>query len=245
VNERLLPVLEARPSDIAARVLVVGDPARGEAAAARLEGVRRVGANREFVTWTGGRSGQRVTVASHGIGSAGAGICFEELLRAGARTVVRAGTCGAVGEGIADGDLVIATGAVRGEGLTPRLVPLGFPAVADPDSVLALRAAASERGVEAHQGIVLTSDLFYPSRGLGPDDWDLWRASGVVAVEMELAALFVLASLRRARAGGILAVDGDPTASEDMSGYEPRRDVVQQGVERMIDIALDALAGLP
>lgn len=245
MSERLLPLLEARPSDIAARVLVVGDFTRGEAAASRLEGVRRVGANREFVTWTGERNGRPITVASHGIGSAGAGICFEELLRAGARALVRAGTCGAVGEGIADGDLVIATSAVRGEGLTPRLVPLGFPAVADPDTVLALRAAASEGGAETHEGIVLTSDLFYPSRGMGPDDWDLWRASGVVAVEMELATLFVLASLHQVRAGGILTVDGDPTVSEDMSGYEPRRDVVQRGVERMIDIALDALEGLP
>lgn len=244
MNERRLPVLNVRAADVADRALVVGDPARAEAAAAKLDGARRVGASREFVTWAGERDGRAITIASHGIGSAGAGICFEELIRAGTRTLLRAGTCGAIAEEAADGDLVIATAAVRGEGLTPRLVPIAFPAVADPDVVVALREAAAEAGASVHEGIVLTSDLFYPGPALGPDDWDVWRASGVTAVEMELAALFVLASLHGVRAGGVLAVDGDPTSSEDMSEYDPDREVVRRGVERMIDVAVDALVRL-
>lgn len=245
MTEGALPVLRVRPGDVADRALVVGDPARAEAAAARLDGAERVGANREYATWTGERSGRRITVASHGVGSPGAAICFEELFRAGVRAIVRAGTCGAIDAALDDGELVVATGAVRGEGLSGRLVPLAFPAVADPDLVLALRAAAADGGAPAREGIVLSSDLFYPYEGLGPDDWPLWRASRVVAVEMELSALFVMASLRGVRAGGILAVDGDPTRSADMSDYEPDRAVVRRGIERMIEVALSALAGLP
>ncbi|MEE9473101.1 MAG: hypothetical protein V3V82_03885 [Acidimicrobiia bacterium] len=71
--------MQVTPDQIADRVLVVGDPKRAESAAGLLEEVQKVGSNREYVTFTGKREGRRITVSSHGIGSAGAGICFEEL----------------------------------------------------------------------------------------------------------------------------------------------------------------------
>ena len=155
--------------------------------------------------------------------------------------LIRAGTCGAVGSGIADGDAVIATGAVRDEGLTPRLVPLGYPALADHRIVAALAAAARDRGARFHTGVVLSSDLFYPSAALG-QDWRVWQASRVAAVEMEAAALFVVAALHGLAAGGVFCVDGNPTrAAADMSGYDPHRQVVADGVGRILHIALRAL----
>ena len=236
-----LPLLNLRPVDVARRVLVVGDPARAARAAALLEGAERVGDNREYVTYRGHFEGQRVCVTSHGVGSAGAGVAFEELARGGARVIIRAGTCGAVADGVADGDAVIATGAVRDEGLTPRLVPIGYPAVAHHRVVAALEAAAAGENAPSHSGLVLTSDLFYPSDVLG-QDWTVWQASRVVAVEMEAAALFVIAALHGIQAGGIFAVDGNPThAAEDMSEYAPHRQVVTDGVARILRIALRAL----
>lgn len=241
VSRNTLPHLCLRPEDVARRVLVVGDPARAARGAELLEDVEQVGANREYVTWTGRYEGRRVSVVSHGIGSAGAGIAFEELARAGARVLIRAGTCGAVRRGIADGDAVIATGAVRDEGLTPRLVPLGYPALADHGIVAALTAAARDRGAPFHTGVVLSSDLFYPSPVLG-QDWEIWQASRVAAVEMEAAALFVVAALHGLEAGGIFCVDGNPTrAAEDMSEYDPHRKVVADGVDTILEIALRAL----
>ncbi len=239
-----LPLLRVKPSEVAERALVVGDPARAEQAAGMLEEVRPVGANREYRTWTGRAGGRRITVASHGVGSAGAGVCFEELARAGARVLVRAGTCGALTDELADGELVVATGAVRDDGLTPRLMPLSYPAVAHHEVVAALLSAAGERGLTARAGLVLATDLFYPSPALGVD-WKTWQAGRVVAVEMELGALFVVASLHGLRAGGLLTVDGNPTRSaQDMSEYDPYRGVVATGVTRMLEIAIDALAAL-
>jgi len=239
-----LPLLQVRPADVAGRALVVGDPARAEQAAAFLGGARKVGANREYVTYTGDFAGRRVTVASHGIGAAGAGLCFEELARAGARVLIRAGTCGALADGIADGSQVIASGAVRDDGLTPRLAPPGYPAAADHRVVAALERAAGEAGVAARTGVVLTTDLFYPSPALGPS-WEVWQKSRVLAVEMEAAALFVIAALHGLRAGGIFTVDGNPTrAARDMSDYDPLRPVVDEGKKAMLGVALTALTSV-
>ncbi len=237
-----LPTLRVAPEAIASRVLVVGDPARAAAAASLLDSVEQVGSNREFVTYTGSRGDQSISVCSHGVGSAGAGICFEELARADSRVLLRAGTCGAVQEDIADGDLVIASGAVRDEGLTPRLVPPGYPAVADHQVVAALERVAARRRLRWRTGLALCTDLFYPSAALGLD-WRPWQNSRVQAVEMELAPLFVVSTLHGIRAGGILTVDGNPTRSaEDMSDYDPYRRVVEEGVSRMLEIAIEALA---
>ncbi|MDQ4077468.1 MAG: nucleoside phosphorylase [Chloroflexota bacterium] len=240
-----LPILRVKPDDIAPRVLVVGDPRRAAAAAALLQDARQVGENREYVTYTGSFEGTMVSLCSHGVGSAGAAVAFEELARAGVDTIIRAGTCGAIQGGMQDGEVVVATGAVRDEGLTPRLIPLGYPAVADYQVIEALMRVAEQTGAAVHSGVVLTSDLFYPSEALGPVDWRLWQAARVVAVEMELAALLIVAALHGMRAGGILTIDGNPTRSaQDMSEYDPHRTVVQVGVSTMLQIALGALKTL-
>lgn len=237
-----LPLLGLDAADVPTRVLVVGDPARAASAAGRLDAVVHLGTNREYATYVGARDGVEIGVISHGVGAAGAGVCFEELCRAGVTRMIRAGTCGGMQPDVVDGDLVIATAAVREDGLTERLVPMSFPAVADPGVVAALRAAAE--GVDrVHHGVVLTHAVFYPSEVVG-SDLARWQRTGVVAVEMEVAALFVIASLHGREAGAILAVDGNPlaTADDDMSGYDPHRDVVTAAVDRMLDVAFDALA---
>lgn len=244
-NGSRLPVLQVVPEDVADCVLVMGDPARAEDAAGRLHDVRRVGANREYVTFTGTFDDVPISICSHGVGSSGAAVCFEELARAGARTIIRCGTCGGLLDHIDDGDLIIATGAVRDEGFTPRLIPLGYPALSDFRVIGALEDAARQAGVPYHMGVSLTSDLFYPLEALGGHDWPMWQTSRVVAVDMELAALLIVAALHGIRAGGILTVDGNPTQSaDDMSDYDPHRDVVADGVTAMLDIALRAVARL-
>lgn len=241
--DTFLPILAVRAGQIPERVLVVGDPARAERIAGLLDGGREVARNREYVTFVGRHAGEEIGVVSHGVGSAGATVCFEELCRAGARRLIRAGTAGGMQPAIRDGAVVVARGAVRAEGTTAHLVPVGFPAVADVDVVVALREAAAARQRPITEGIVLTNDVFYPHDVLG-SDLAMWQRAGVVAVEMECAALLVTAALHGAAAGAILAVDGNPLAEgdEDMSGYDPHRSVVVEAVDQMIAVALDAVA---
>jgi len=180
-------------------------------------------------------------------------MCFEELFHGGVQTIIRAGTCGAMLEDIEDGELIVATGAVREDGATPQLVPLSYPAVADHRVICALEDAAAVQGyTKLHVGLALTQAAFYP--GLLPLQHELWMAGGVVCVEMELATLLVIASLRGVRAGGIFVSDGNVARDlkamkagglVDPFAYNPHREVVSQGVHTMLDIALKALSRLP
>ncbi|MGA0894788.1 MAG: nucleoside phosphorylase [Ilumatobacteraceae bacterium] len=241
--DTLMPILRVRAGDVPQRLLVVGDPARAERVAGMLADSREISRNREYVLFAGSHAGETIGVASHGVGSAGAAVCFEELCRAGAQRIIRAGTCGGMQSHVLDGDLVIAHGAVRDDGVTPKLVPLGFPALASADIVGSLRAAAARRTLQPVEGVVLTSDLFYPHEALG-SDLPMWQRTGVVAVEMECAALFITAALHGVSTGAILAVDGNPLAArdDDMAGYNPHRPVVDAAVASMIEVGLDAVA---
>lgn len=236
-----LPILNVDSGEIPELVLVVGDPDRARRAAGCLDRSEEIGLHREYLTLTGYHRGVKVGVVSHGVGAAGAAVCFEELFRAGAQRVIRAGTCGGMQDDVTDGHLVIVTGAVRNEGFCSQIVPDGYPALATSDVIAALRrAAAGKAGI--HEGLTLTSAVFYSHDILG-SDLGLWQKTGVKAVEMECSVLFVLAGLAGCETGAILTVDGNPLAQrdEEMSDYDPHREVVTEAVGRMIGIALDAL----
>jgi uridine phosphorylase len=145
--------------------------------------------------------------------------------------------------GVGDGDLVIAEACVRDDGVTQQLVPPEYPAVASAEAVLALVAAARDRQAPHHRGLVWTRAAFYP--GLLPVPMPAYVRAGVLAIEMELSALLVLGSLRGLITGGVLVIDG--VAADELvetTGYDPHRDVVAAGVDRGIEVTLDALVGL-
>jgi uridine phosphorylase len=144
--DTVLPIMRVRAGDVPDRVLVVGDPARATRVSERLTDVHEVSRNREYVMYRGLHDGEDIGVASHGVGSAGAAVCFEELCRSGARRIIRAGTTGGLQPHVVDGDLVVAHGAVREDGHTRHLVPPTFPALASVDVVEALRAAPTAEG---------------------------------------------------------------------------------------------------
>ena len=120
-----------RPEQGAAYALLTGDPGRVEAVAARLEDPAFVCANREYTTWAGRLEGERVLVTSHGIGGPSTAICVEELVKCGAHTLIRVGTCGGMAHKVVGGDLVVASAAIRQEGTSREYLPVEFPAAAD------------------------------------------------------------------------------------------------------------------
>lgn len=235
----LTPVLRVEVGLVPERVLVVGDPARAEMAAGRLDGARMLGRFREYATFAGEYRGRPVAVSSHGVGAPGAAVCFEELCRAGARRIIRAGTCGGLQPSVDDGHLVVAAAAVREDGVTQQMVPPSFPAVASAPVIGRLLREAADAECTVHSGLVLTHALFYPGEVLG-GDLEMWQRAGALAVEMECAALFVLGALHSIETGAVLAVDGNPLRPGE-GEYNPHRPVVRQAVETMVDIALGAL----
>ncbi len=231
------PHLITLPGQISARVLTCGDPWRAQSISEKLDNVTIVSQNREYWVFNGEYKGVPVTIASHGVGASAAAICFEELCRSGAKVIIRVGTCGTLQPEIVAGDLVVATGGVREDGVTPQLVPLSYPAVADSQVADILYRVAKEKEVRVHKGLVLTLAAFYP--GLMPLANRIMAKAGVLASENEVATLLVIASLHGVKASAIIAVDGQAFELED--DWKPQEPIVKEAVEKEIEIALEAV----
>jgi uridine phosphorylase len=205
------------PGDIGEYVLLPGDPGRAEVIARHFDNPVHVATNREYVTYTGTLDGVKVSVTSTGIGCPSSAIAMEELVRVGAKTFIRVGTSGSIQPGTKSGELAIVSGAIRDEGTSLHYMPKEFPAVADIEVVQALRAAATSKGLAHRVGISQSKDSFYGE--VEPEHsgvterllarWRAWQIGGAICSEMEASTLFVLASMLRVRAGGIMVVHGE------------------------------------
>lgn len=209
--------LQIRRGDVGRYVILPGDPKRCQKIAEHFDDAKLVADSREFVTYTGYLDGEKVSVTSTGIGGPSASIAMEELVRCGADTFIRVGTCGGIDLEVKGGDIVVATGAVRMEGTSREYAPIEYPAVADLDVVNALVASCKELGYTYHTGVVQCKDAFYGQHE--PDrmpvsyelmnKWEAWKRMGCKASEMESAALFIVAAHLRVRCGSEFLVMGN------------------------------------
>lgn len=200
--------------DVGKYVILPGDPKRCEKIAKHFDDARLVADSREYVTYTGYLDGVKVSVTSTGIGGPSASIAMEELVKCGADTFIRVGTCGGMQEEVCGGDVVIASGAIRMEGTSKEYAPIEYPAVADIEVTNALIKAAKKGTAPYHVGVVQCKDAFYGqhSPDIMPvsyellDKWQAWLRMGCMASEMESAALFIVGSFLRVRVGSIFLV---------------------------------------
>ena len=181
-----------------------------------------------------------------------AAFAVEELARLGVETFIRVGTTGSIQDDLHPGDVVINTASVRMDGASRAYAPIEFPAVADPDTVLALREAAEESGIPFKTGISISTDSFWP----GQERYDSFggyvlkrlqgsledfRHIGCTNYEMENATLFTLCSVLGLKAASICGVVAKRTDSESVAPHdiyekaEQRfQDVVKRALEKMI-----------
>lgn len=206
--------IQVGKGDVGRYVILPGDPKRCAKIAKYFDDPVLMADNREYVTYTGYLDGVKVSVTSTGIGGPSASIAMEELVMSGADTFIRIGTCGGMQLDVKSGDVVIANGAIRMEGTTREYAPIEFPAVADIHLTNALMESAREMGAPYHVGVVQCKDSFYGQHS--PErmpvsyellnKWEAWKRLGCLASEMESAALFVVASHLRVRAGSCFLV---------------------------------------
>ena len=200
--------------DVGRYVLLPGDPGRCEAIAKHFDNPVHIGMNREYNIWTGTLLGEKVSVCSTGIGGPSAAIAMEELVKIGADTFIRVGTCGGIHLDVQPGDVVVATGAIRYEHTSLEYAPIEFPAVPDFDVTAALKAAGEELGYNTHVGVVQCKDSFYGQHSPEKSPvyyellqkWESWKRLGVKASEMESAAMFVVAAALGVRCGSCFHV---------------------------------------
>lgn len=232
------------PGDVGGYVLLPGDPGRCEKIAKYFDDPVHVMTNREYVTYTGTLLGEKVSVVSTGIGGPSASIAMEELANLGAHTFVRVGTCGGIRLDVKSGDVVIATGAIRMEGTSREYAPIEFPAVADFEVTTALVDAAKGMGKCWHAGVVQCKDSFYGQHSPGTmpvsyelqNKWEAWKRLGVLASEMESAALFTVAAYRGVRCGSTFHVVWNQ--ERNAAGLDQTRD---ENTESAIRVGIEAI----
>ena len=203
--------IKCRLGDTGEYCILPGDPGRCEKIAAYFDEPRHLVTNREYNIYVGKLCGVPVSVCSTGIGGPSAAIAMEELFACGTKTFIRVGTCGGIAEKVCAGDSVIASGAIRFEGTSREYAPIEFPAVPDFEVLKALADSAEMQNLPHHVGVVQCKDSFYgqhsphrmPTESMLSDRWEAWKRLGVLASEMESAAVFTVASVLGARAGAV------------------------------------------
>jgi DeoD family purine-nucleoside phosphorylase len=216
-------------------VLLPGDPLRAQyIAETYLDNVVQRNAERGLLGYTGTYKGRPVSVQGTGMGCPGATIVFEELVQLGCKKLIRVGTCGGLQPSHNLGDIIVTLSAVPADSTAMHLVA-NEPHCPTASWSIVHEAVhvAKHSGQALHIGPIVSSDLFYnPNEG----QYERWSARGVLAVEMEAAALFTVGALRGVESGCFLTVsdivvDGVFTriSDEDM----------RAAVDRMTTLALE------
>ena len=228
-------------------VILPGDPKRCAKIAQYFEEPKLIADNREFITYTGLLDGTKVSVTSTGIGGPSASIAMEELVKCGAKTFLRIGTCGGMQLNVKSGDIVIASGAIRMEGTSKEYAPIEYPAVPDPDVLTAIVTASGKMNLPYHVGVVECKDAFYGQHNpeIMPvsyeleNKWEAWMRMGCLASEMESAALFIVGSFLRVRVGSLFLVVANQ--EREKKGYD---NPVVHDTDAAVRVAIEAIRNL-
>lgn len=232
--------LRAEDGDYAPLVLLPGDPNRARRISERFDAgsARQVNDHRGLLGFTGTHRGTPVSVQTTGMGTPSLSIVVEELLRLGARRLIRVGTCGGIAPGLKTGELVIATAACPVDGATRTyLHGESYAPAADFRLTHALVHAAEKLGIAAHIGLVASVDVFYNP---DPDYAQRWRDRGVLAFEMESSALFFLAATSGVQAASALVVSDVLSETETIEATYVSPEQLAAAVDRMTDLVLAA-----
>ncbi len=231
------------PGEVSSVALLPGDPFRVPLVADFLTDVVEVAHQREHRTMTGMYRGKRITATSTGMGCPSTAIAVEELARVGVTSFIRVGSSAALQDHVAPGDLLVSEGALRNDGTTAAYAHPGFPAVPDVQITEHLQRSAQQvvagTGTAAYSGINASDDAFYAET---PEWIATLQALGILNVEMESSALYVVARLRGLRAGMICACSSNLVSGASLYGDTYAQ--LQDGWRRSIQAALDTAVAL-
>jgi len=196
----------AKVGDIAETVLLPGDPMRAKYVAENmLKYAVRYNEVRGMYGYTGYYEGKQVSIQGTGMGMGSAAIYINELINTyKVKQLIRVGTCGAIQENLKLGQVLLAMSA-SGDSSANQSLFKGkhYAATADFDLLLKAYETAQALQIKTHQGSVFSTDTFYDDQ---PNRWEIWKAQGILGVEMESQILFTLAKRMNVKALSILTV---------------------------------------
>ena len=199
----------AKRGDIAEAVLLPGDPLRARFIAENfLENPVEYSRVRGMYGFTGTYKGGKVSVQGTGMGIPSISIYVTELIEQyGAKKLIRIGSCGSTSPEIQLRDIIIAMSASTDASFNKlRFSGRDYAATADYELLEKAVQQAKKIQTPFHVGKILTSDTFYQD---DPEDWKLWADYGILAEEMETAALYTIAAKFKVQALALLTVSDD------------------------------------
>lgn len=223
----------ALEGQIAKTVLMPGDPLRAQYVAEHyLENVTCFNTVRNMLGFTGTYQGQPVSVMGGGMGMPSVGIYTYELFNFyEVDQIIRIGSAGGLAEGVQLRDLVIGMGACTDSNYAAQFnMPGAYAPLADYDLLRRAVNKAEELGVPTRVGNILSTDAFYNA---DPTVNERWASMGVLAVEMEAAALYLNAAYAKKHALCLLTVSDLPLSGEALSAKERQTSFTQ-----MMEVAL-------
>jgi len=230
------PHIEADKNEFAELVLMPGDPLRAKALAEKfLDDAKLINQVRNMLAYTGTWQGHSVSIMGSGMGMPSISIYAHELYDFyDVQRIVRVGTCGSLDPDLALGDLILATASSTDSAMNrQRFSGWDLAAAADAGMLEAVRSAAIASGIPVRAGEVFATDFFYHP---DPEFIQKVQAMGILALDMESAALYALAHQHGKKALTMLTVsDVIPT------GEQASTDERQNAFGKVIDVLLQAL----
>ncbi len=238
--EEMQKHIRCRTGDVARYVLLPGSPERAELISTFFTSREKITENREHLIYNGKYKGVDVTVCSTGMGGPSASIALEELIKVGADTFIRVGSCGARQPDIPIGEVIVVDSAYRGEGTTKEYIPTAYPAAADHYVTDALIEAVKERKRELYLGASFTRDAYYKQN---QELNEQLTAANILCSEQECSTIFTIARIRGVRAGAIVGTDSN-ILLEDQPTLKEKEELFQKAEKDEIEIALEAIVKL-
>ena len=235
--QKMMSMLGLKANSLGPYALIPGPKERAQMLLGALKDPTKNFTFLDYEMHTGSIDGKRVTVGNGGRFAPDTAMTTEILCAAGAESLIRIGSCGSLQDHVKIGDLVIITGAIRGEGTTSYYVPRNFSTVAHPDIVRALQEAAESLQVPYHLGRIFTTDALFQET---PELIQELNEQNVSSIDMVTSTFLTIAQLRQKKAGAILAV-----SDECLYGKFAFRDpAFIAAEEKMVEVAQKALCYL-
>jgi purine-nucleoside phosphorylase len=230
--------IEAKPGEIADKILLPGDPLRARwIAETYLEKAECYNTVRNMLGFTGYYKGERISVQGTGMGMPSAGIYIEELIKDyNVDTIIRVGSAGSLQKDIELRDVVLAMSASTNSALNQqRFSGAQYAPTADFKLFQKAVNTAESHKINYHAGNVFSSDIFYADQ---KEYYNIWAAYNVLCVEMEVAVLYSIAAKYKKQALGILTISDSLVTGELTSAKEREQsfgDMVKLGLETLVD----------
>jgi uridine phosphorylase len=232
--QRMLAMLGLKADSLGPFALIPGPKERSDMLLKLLDSPQKNFTFLDYEMSSGMLDGKRVTVGNGGRYAPDAAITTEILCGAGAQSLIRVGSCGSLQEKVKIGDLVIVTGALRGDGTSRYYVSESFSTVAHGEIINALKAAADSLNVRYHLGWIFTTDALFQET---PELIQQLNEQNVSSIDMVTSAFLTVTQVRGKKAGAVLAV-----SDECLYGKFGFRDpAFLEGEQKTIEVARKAL----